>query len=50
MAGKQEIVKTTLRVPRELLDRAKIQAVKDHTSLQDVIVKALQAYVKGGRS
>lgn len=49
MSKEPEIVKTTLRVPREVLDKAKIQAIKEHISLQDLIIKALQSYAKGGK-
>jgi predicted HicB family RNase H-like nuclease len=50
MTGKeQEIVKTTLRIPRDVLDRAKIRAIQEHISLQELILKALQSYTKGGK-
>ena len=48
--GEEKIVRTTIRVPRKLWDRAKIRSVKDHTSLQDMMIKALEAYLgKGAR-
>lgn len=46
----KEIVRTTIRVPRDVLDKAKIQAIKEQTSLQDLIIKALQSYMKGVRT
>jgi predicted DNA binding CopG/RHH family protein len=42
-----EIVRTTLRLPHSLLNAAKIQAIKENTSLQDLIVRLLENYVKG---
>jgi predicted DNA binding CopG/RHH family protein len=36
-----EIVRTTLRLPRKLLKRIKISAVKNDTSIQDLIVRLL---------
>lgn len=46
----EEIVRTTIRVPRDVLDKAKIQAIREQTSLQELILKAMQSYLKGGRS
>lgn len=45
------IVKTTLRIPESLLKRAKIRGIEDSQPLQDVIVAALEQYLKkkGGR-
>lgn len=50
MAKEQEIVRTTIRVPRELWDKAKIRAVKERVSLQEMVIVALEAYLKGGRA
>jgi hypothetical protein len=36
-----EIARTTLRLPRELLKRIKISAVRNDTSIQDLIVRLL---------
>ena len=44
----EDIVKTTLRVPRALLAKAKMRATMEGVSLQDLIVKAMQDYLKGG--
>jgi predicted DNA binding CopG/RHH family protein len=45
------IIKTTLRIPESLLKRAKIRGIEDGQPLQDVIVTALEQYLKqkGGR-
>lgn len=45
------IIKTTLRIPESLLKRAKIRGIEDGQPLQDVIVSALEQYLKhkGGR-
>lgn len=41
--------KTTIRLPDKLLERAKIHAVKERRTLQDVIADALEAYLKASR-
>jgi predicted HicB family RNase H-like nuclease len=47
----EEIVRTTLRVPRKLWDEVRHRAIKDHLSLQDLVIRALTEYVKkGGRA
>jgi hypothetical protein len=38
--------KTTLRLPDSLLERAKIRAVKEKRTLQDITTAALEAYLK----
>jgi hypothetical protein len=38
--------KTTLRLPDNLLERAKIRAVKEKRTLQDITTAALEAYLK----
>lgn len=45
------IIKTTLRIPESLLKRAKIRGIEDGQPLQDVIVAALEMYLKqrGGK-
>ena len=48
--------KTTLRLSDELLERAKIRAVKERRTLQEITAEALEAYLKtslvreGGKS
>ena len=50
-AKESEIVRTTIRVPRNLWDAAKHRAIEDHLPVQDLVIKALENYVKkGGRS
>ena len=50
-AEQEEIVRTTIRVPRKLWDAAKHRAIEERLPLQDVVIKALESYVrKGGRS
>jgi len=47
---KEEIVRTTLRVPRDLWERAKHAAIKERVSLQEMFNQALAEYLKkGGR-
>jgi predicted DNA binding CopG/RHH family protein len=40
---------TTVRLPEELLKRAKILAVENGTSLQTLIIEALGAHLEGKR-
>lgn len=45
-----KLVKTTLRLPADLMKAAKHLAVERECSLQDVLAAALKAYLpKGGR-
>jgi len=39
-------VKTTIRVPSKVWDRAKIRAIQDHTSVQELVIAALQSYLR----
>lgn len=41
--------KTTLRLPADLLKRAKIFAIKNEMSFQDLVIEALKTYLKGER-
>ena len=51
MGEEEEIVKTTLRVPRSLWDQIRHRAIKEHLTLQELVNKALTEYVrKGGRA
>ena len=46
----EEIVKTTLRLPRTLSDAVKHRAIDEGCSLQELVERALRAYFKkGGR-
>jgi predicted DNA binding CopG/RHH family protein len=47
--AKNDIVRTTIRLPQPLLERAKIKAIKDGTSFQDLVIEALKSYLKGER-
>jgi predicted DNA binding CopG/RHH family protein len=40
------IIKTTLRIPESLLKRAKIRGIQDGQPLQEVIVTALEQYLR----
>ena len=48
---KSEMIRTTIRLPKKLSQRARIQAVKEERTFQDITIDALKAYlkVKGGR-
>jgi predicted DNA binding CopG/RHH family protein len=46
------VVRTTVRMPRSLLDAAKHRGIDDGQPLQEVIIRALEHYLgkpKGGR-
>jgi hypothetical protein len=42
----RETAKTTLRLPASLLERAKIRAIKEHRTLQEIVADAIMAYLK----
>ena len=48
---KDEMVRTTLRLPKKLSKRAKIQAIKEERSFQNIMIDALTKYLKtkGGK-
>jgi hypothetical protein len=47
--GDAESVKTSVRLDRELWKRAHMRAMDEGLDLQDLIAKALRAYLGGGR-
>jgi hypothetical protein len=48
----EEIVRTTVRVPRSLWDAVRHRAIDDNSDAQELVIRALQQYLKqkGGRS
>ena len=44
--GKADVVKTTVDLPAALWRRAKIAAMDERADLRDVIIRALEAYLK----
>lgn len=38
--------KTTLRLPENLIERAKIRAIKERRTFQEITTAALEAYLK----
>jgi hypothetical protein len=36
------------RIPEKLIDRLKFRALKEHTSMQELIARALESYLKTG--
>lgn len=46
----EKIIKTTLRTPHSLWTTARITALKEGISAQELVTKAIREYVKGGRS
>lgn len=50
MAAKDEkIIRTTIRVPEKLWQRTKHAAINERVSLQELILKAIEAHLKGGK-
>jgi len=47
MTGKPS-VKTSLRLPDELWQKARIEAIKRRVDLQDIVAEALEQYFKKG--
>jgi hypothetical protein len=46
----EQVIRTTIRVPQWLWDRARHKAIDENKSLQDLVVAALVKYVgKGGK-
>ena len=42
-----EMVKTSLRLPRALWRDARVRALDEHLEFQELVAKALEAYLKG---
>jgi predicted HicB family RNase H-like nuclease len=42
----EAMLKLTVRLPESLVERAKIRAIKERSSLQDLTATALEAYLK----
>jgi hypothetical protein len=47
MKGNEQIIRTTIRVPQWLWDKARHRAIDEKLSLQDLVIKALVKYVGG---
>ena len=49
--GRQETIKTSVKLPRKLWKRARMRAVEEELDLQDIIAMALEAYLRrrGGK-
>lgn len=45
-SNKTEMTKTTLRIPKHLLDGCKHRAIDEGRNLQDVVTDALETYLK----
>jgi hypothetical protein len=43
-----DTLKTSFKLTRDLWKRAHVRAMDDGVDLQDLMVKALEAYLKGG--
>ena len=51
-ATDEEVVRTTIRVPRSLWDAVKHRAIDESADAQELVIRALQQYLnkKGDRS
>ena len=47
---KDEIIRTTIRVPRSLWNQVRISAIEQNTSAEAFVVKALKKLLKKGGS
>ena len=45
-SNKTEMTKTTLRVPKHLLDACKHRAIDEGKNLQEIVADALESYLK----
>ena len=45
-AATEEIIKTTIRLPKSLSDRVKHAAIDENTTSQELVEKALRLYFK----
>ena len=41
-----EMAKTTIRLPKDLLQSIRIQSIHEERDMQDIIAEALQTYMK----
>jgi len=46
---KDEIVKTTIRVPKPLWDKVRIRGIEQSVSAESLVVLALERMLKGGK-
>jgi hypothetical protein len=46
---KGKIIMTSIRVPHSLWERVRIEAIRRQTSAQDLVIEALQQFLKGGK-
>lgn len=44
----EEIIKTTIRVPKQLWDKVRIRAIEQNTSAEALVVKALGELLRRG--
>jgi hypothetical protein len=47
---KQDLVITTARIPREFWGKVRARAFEENMGTGELIIKALEQYLKGGRS
>ena len=47
---KEEIIKTTIRLPRPLWKALRFRAVEEDTTGEALVIKALEAYLRKGGS
>jgi len=44
---KETIIKTTIRVPKQMWDKVRIRAIREDISAEALVVRALTQYLKG---
>jgi hypothetical protein len=49
MGKNEKIIRTTIRVPESLWDAARHQAIDERISLQELVIRAVSKYTKGGK-
>jgi hypothetical protein len=49
MSKDEKIIRTTIRVPETLWMKTRQRAIQERTTAQELVIMALQAYLKGGR-
>jgi hypothetical protein len=49
MSKPEKLIRTTIRVPESLWDAARHQAIDEKISLQELVIRAVSKYTKGGK-
>jgi hypothetical protein len=49
MSRDETIIRTTIRVPERLWMKTKQRAIQERSTAQELVILALEAYLKGGK-